>query len=74
MPSHVRTLCRNSVVWRADRRHCQAAEFMLHIYFKTNSKLYLHYQIALNTPLQGKEFFVSMPKNLAWTQQQVDSM
>jgi hypothetical protein len=32
MPSHVRTLWINSVVWRADRCHCQAAEFMLHIY------------------------------------------
>jgi hypothetical protein len=42
--------------------------------FKKSSKLYIHYQIALNTPLQGKEFFVSMPKNLAWIQQQVDSI
>jgi len=32
MPSHVRTLWINSVVWRADRCHCQAAELMLYIY------------------------------------------
>ncbi len=25
---------------------------------KKSSKLYIHYQIALNTPLQGKEFFL----------------
>ncbi len=56
MTSHVRTLCRNSVVWRADRCHCQAAEFMLHIYFKKISKLNLHYQIALNSPLQERVF------------------
>ncbi len=56
MPSHVRTLCRNSVVWRADRCHCQAAEFMLHIYYKISSKLYMHYKITLNTPFQGKKF------------------
>jgi hypothetical protein len=54
MPSHVRTLWINSVVWRADRCHCQAAEFMLHIYRiflkkKKSSKLYIHYKIALNT-------------------------
>jgi hypothetical protein len=30
MPSHVRTLCRTSVVWRADQWLCQVAEFMLH--------------------------------------------
>ncbi len=41
MPSHVRTLCRTSVLWRADRCHCQAAEFMLHICFKISSKLYI---------------------------------
>ena len=60
MPSHVRTLCRTSVsvVWKADKCHCQAAEFMLHIYFNTNSKLYINYWIALNTPIQGKEFFL----------------
>ncbi len=26
-------------------------------YYKKSAKLYIHYKIALNTPLQGKEFF-----------------
>ncbi len=30
--------------------------------------------LALNVPYQGKSTFVSMPKTLAWTQQQVDSV
>ncbi len=37
-------------------------------FFRVQS-LKIHYFIALNIPKQGKEYiFVSMPKNLAWTQ------
>jgi hypothetical protein len=30
---------------------------LCYIFILKSSKLYLHYQIALNIPLQGKEFF-----------------
>ncbi len=57
MPSHVKTLCRTSVVWTADRCHCQAAEFMVHIYFKVSSKLYIHYLNSAEYTITRKRVF-----------------
>jgi hypothetical protein len=52
IPSHVRILYRTSVVLRADRCHCQAAEFMLHIYLKIKFK-------ALHTLLNSAEYTIT---------------
>jgi hypothetical protein len=51
----------------------QAAEFMLHMYLKQVQSF--KYIINKHWIYHNKKrsIFVSMPKNLAWTQQQVDS-
>jgi hypothetical protein len=52
MPSHVRTQLRFSVVLIAAKCHCQAAEFILHVYLKIRFK-------ALNTIINGAEYTIT---------------
>ncbi len=49
---NVRTLCRTSVLWRAAKCHCQAAEFLLHIYIKNKFK-------ALNTLSNTTKYIIT---------------
>ncbi len=61
MPSHVRTLCSTSVVWRAAKCHCQAAEFMLLFLFKNKFK-------DLNKFLNSAEYIITRKREFlfAW--------
>ncbi len=69
-PSHVRTLCRTSVVWLVSSHVPLPGSWI----YATNS--FKNKFKALNNLLNNKKksIFVSVPKNLAWTQQQVASM
>ncbi len=69
MPSHVRTLCRTSMVWRAAKCHCQAAEFMLHmlriarfIFLLNQNGITIYFKNkfqALNTLLKSAEYTIT---------------